>query len=163
MAVSGRTSQEIRVSDVKRVIGQVLEPFAEVANVSTDERVTGEARVLDMRVTPHRKTAASFGVSVIEGEDEITVTMGRHSVLELWPYEESDALAKLAEICQAIVSGRICETLWLTKDGYVARSKASIELASKTLKVSHQSAAGRLARKRKQVITYMPYDDGAAL
>ena len=150
-------TRTVRTADVEGVIRHILEPVSGVVEIVATKRSVPDSHALELHVSPHSKTAAPVWVMAVDGGEDISLSIGEHTVLEIWGTETRNVLAELAEICEAIVAGRFSETLWVMNDGYVARSKSRIGLSSETLRPAHWSSRGRFARKTKRVVSYTPY------
>ena len=157
-ATYGRgNSLAITFQDVTRTVNEAVAEVENATDIAVVDRTTGTVPAIEVVVTPRRGTAAPFSVFFAQDASDVTLSFGRHSIVELYENDGNDVLADLAEKCRAIVEGHVSETLWLLKDGRVARSTGYIESPSKTLKVSHHSAYGRFARKTKRAVSYSPY------
>lgn len=117
-----------------------------------------------VELAPSDPACAGVRIYIADGDDSVHVEFGRDSVLEIptegkWrPLGQPSVIEEVKTLCDAVLQGRITETLWL-KNGDVVRSNTSIEIETKKVKLTARHfGRGSVRGSLREVISYMPYD-----
>ena len=110
-------------------------------------------------LTPAEPQAAEIVADAVNGNSTISLSLGRHTPVELETKGNSKVIRELKEICQAIIDGKFSEDLWLVGTE-VTKSVGTIEIGGRRQVFRYFGRFFPLRTKVREHVHYLPYGSG---
>jgi hypothetical protein len=110
---------------------------------------------------PRDEGASPTTVVYVEGDDQVSIELGRDTLIERSAADDDragdDLLREITAILTSVIFDGFSESIWVSGDD-VVRSEAAIDAGHEPIRArARHVGRGSLSRAKKQTINYKPY------
>jgi hypothetical protein len=148
-----------RIAEIHReILNQLPSGKAEFVEERT-EFPGGTERIC--RMIPRDEGASPTTVVYVEGDDQVSIELGRDTLIERSAADDDragdDLLREITAILTSVIFDGFSESIWVSGDD-VVRSEAAIDAGHEPIRArARHVGRGSLSRAKKQTINYKPY------